>query len=436
MSASAPGWGATSVSRGLWDGWAGPAGWSGRYHVSGAGALYVHVPFCVRKCRYCDFASVGCAMGSARLEEYVDLACRRIDRLADLGLLGRVRTAYVGGGTPSMLGPTLLERLCGKVADVCGPVEFSCEANPDTLTADVARAMANAGVTRVSVGVQSLDDRELAALGRLHDADGALSAIESARLAGLDVSCDLMCGIPLQTPDSWERTLRLASESGVGHVSVYPLMVEDGTPLASDVDAGRLDEPDPDVQADLMLHASDALLARGFDRYEVASYAKPGKRCEHNVAYWSGIPYAGVGVGASGMYPVEAYELLRIAEKSLPAAPSDCVRVRVSERMGAGASRSHFSVEFLDVRQATCEDLMLGCRMSDGVAPGLLAHARGVMGADAVDSAVAGAVADGLAKPSGAGGLAPTRDGWLLGNELYERMWDLSMGTIETRECR
>ena len=104
--------------------------------------------------------------------------------------------------------------------------------------------------------------------------------------------------------------------------------------------------------------------------------------------------------------------------------------------MGAGASRSHFSVEFLDMRQATCEDLMLGCRMSDGVAPGLLAHARDVMGADAVDSAVAGAVADGLAKPSGSGGLVPTRDGWLLGNELYERMWDLSMGTIETRECR
>lgn len=423
------------MGRSLWDGWADSAGWSGRYHVSSVGALYVHVPFCVRKCRYCDFASVGCAMGSARLEEYVDLTCRRIDRLADLGLFDRVRTAYVGGGTPSMLGPALLERLCEKVTDACGPVEFSCEANPDTLTADVARAMAASGVTRVSVGVQSLENRELVTLGRLHDAADALSAIESACLAGLDVSCDLMCGIPLQTPESWERTLRLASESGVGHVSVYPLMVEDGTPLAADVDAGRLEGPDPDVQADLMLRASDALLVRGLDRYEVASYAKPGKRCEHNVAYWSGIPYAGVGVGASGMYPVEAYELLRVAEKCLPVAPSDCVRVRVSERMGSGASRSHFSVEFLDMRQATCEDLMLGCRMSDGVAPGLLAHARDVIGAGTVDSAVAGVVSDRLAE-LGDGGLAPTRDGWLLGNELYERMWDLSMGTIETRECR
>ena len=111
------------------------------------------------------------------------------------------------------------------------------------------------------------------------------------------------------------------------------------------------------------------------------------------------------------------------------------MRVRVSERMGSGASRSHFSVEFLDMRQATCEDLMLGCRMSDGVAPGLLAHARDVIGSGTVDSAVAGVVSDRLAE-LGDGGLAPTRDGWLLGNELYERMWDLSMGTIETRECR
>ena len=162
-------------------------------------ALYVHVPFCAQKCRYCDFDSrsfASCDL-SAALDVYFEQLYARLDAFGDAGALAQVRTVYVGGGTPSLAGERLVE-LARRICMWCKPVEFTCEANPESLTAGLATALAKVGVTRVSLGVQTLDNAELAAIGRIHDADRALAAITTVKDAGLDVSCDLMCGLPGQ----------------------------------------------------------------------------------------------------------------------------------------------------------------------------------------------------------------------------------------------
>lgn len=272
----------------------------------GAGALYVHVPFCRSKCAYCDFSSWATRAGDPLMGAYVASAARMVHQAESLGLLEGCRTGYLGGGTPTYLGADALRLLVAAMATHC-PHELSVEANPDSLAPDVLDALAVAGATRVSVGVQSTNAAELQALGRVHGPAQALDALSRAVAAGLDVSCDLMCATPLQTEDSWEKSLADVLSCGVGHVSVYPLQIEDGTALGR-----RYADEDPafnaeDVQAARMEAAERALGAAGLARYEVASYARPGKACAHNQAYWTGVPYLGIGTGASGMLGAPDY---------------------------------------------------------------------------------------------------------------------------------
>ena len=197
-------------------------------------ALYLHIPFCQSKCAYCDFDSVAaCSLDDARTAQacYLDRLTNRVDAFGTAGLLDGVRTVYIGGGTPSLLGMRLVE-LVRSVMQWCAPEEFTCEANPESFTSSLALQLARAGVTRISLGVQSLQEEELKAVGRIHSATQALDAICYAKDAGLDVSCDLMCGLPLQTQDSWAKSVAGLIEAGPCHVSIYPLTVEDGTPLA------------------------------------------------------------------------------------------------------------------------------------------------------------------------------------------------------------
>ena len=255
-------------------------------------ALYVHVPFCAQKCRYCDFDSrsfASCDL-SAALDVYFEQLYARLDAFGDAGALAQVRTVYVGGGTPSLAGERLVE-LARRICMWCKPVEFTCEANPESLTAGLATALAKVGVTRVSLGVQTLDNAELAAIGRIHDADRALAAITTVKDAGLDVSCDLMCGLPGQTAVSWQRTLDGVLAAAPHHVSVYPLTLEEGTPLYHMACRDESLEPDEDFQAACMDAARECLGAAGYHPYEVASYALDGHECAHNIAYWTGRGY-------------------------------------------------------------------------------------------------------------------------------------------------
>lgn len=397
------------------------------------GALYIHVPFCHAKCVYCDFDSRACADDRV-FDRYVE---RMLDRLASLrssGVLASCATAYIGGGTPTVLGRLLCE-IVKQVRDIApGLIELTCEANPESLSYDLAAGLAAAGATRISLGVQSFQDDELRALGRLHDARRAREAIGEALRAGLDVSADLMCGIPLQTDASWDDTLSQAFDSGIGHVSVYPLTIEEGTPLSVLLERGVWDEPDEDAQAGRMERARVYAERAGMHPYEVASYARPGKECRHNIAYWTGVEYLGLGRSAASMLARSYYEGLREV-LGLPACSSRAARLRVvqvaDDTAGSMQPRA-YDVEELDAREAASEDLMLGMRMTRGVGADLLAACRERIGAGPLERAIKEALGRGLARWSedatrdGVPRLVPTHDGWLLGNELYGLFWELA----------
>lgn len=387
-----------------------------------ARALYLHIPFCHSKCAYCDFDSR--ALCGRALEDacarYLALLLARIDALGEAGALADVGTAYVGGGTPTVLGDSLAG-FVSRVRAWCSPGELTCEANPESFDARTAERLAAAGVTRVSLGVQSLDDAELAAIGRIHTSRQALDAVGAARAAGLDVSCDLMCGLPGQTRESWRLTVDALVAARPDHVSVYPLTLEEGTPLYRRAEADPALVPDEDLQAWCMAWAREALSAAGYHPYEVASYALPGRECRHNIAYWTGVSYLGVGRSAAGMLAAGEWDALAGTLGGGPAGEGTA-RVRYVQRDDAG---TELEVERLSARKAVAEDLMLGMRMTRGVGPGPLARARDVAGAARVDAAVGEALRRGLAAWEG-GRLVPTERGWLLGNELYGLMWDLA----------
>lgn len=406
-------------------------------------ALYVHVPFCAQKCRYCDFDSRSFALCDldAALDSYFEQLYARLDSFGDAGALAQVRTVYIGGGTPSLAGERLV-KLARRISMWCKPVEFTCEANPESLTAELAIALAEAGVTRISLGVQTLDNTELAAIDRIHDANRALAAIATVKDAGLDVSCDLMCGLPGQTAASWRSTLDGVLEAAPHHVSVYPLTLEEGTPLYRMACRDESLEPDEDFQAACMDVARQRLSSAGYHPYEVASYALDGHECAHNIAYWTGRGYLGLGRSAAGMLDDEDFD--RLAGLFPGVAPrGDFHRVRLVQRDDAATM---FDAEYLSRREAAAEDLMLACRMTRGVGPDLLVRAACVIPTGELAAACDRALELGLATwvPDGVEGyagrvaskdviarrararLVPTHLGWLDGNVLFELFWGLA----------
>lgn len=406
-------------------------------------ALYVHVPFCAQKCRYCDFDSrsfAPCDLDAA-LDAYFEHLYARLDAFGNGGALRQIRTVYVGGGTPSLAGERLV-KLARRVSMWCKPVEFTCEANPESLTAELATTLALAGVTRISLGVQTLDDTELAVIGRIHNAERALEAIATVKDVGLDVSCDLMCGLPGQTMASWRYTLDGVLAAAPHHVSVYPLTLEEGTPLYRMACRDESLEPDEDFQAACMDVARERLSSAGYHPYEVASYALDGHECAHNIAYWTGRGYLGLGRSAAGMLDAEDFD--RLAGLFPGVAPrGDFYRERLVQRNDDAMA---FEAEYLTRREAAAEDLMLACRMTRGVASDLLVRAARVIPADELTAACDRALELGLAAwvpehgDTHAGPiasddviagltcarLAPTYLGWLDGNVLFELFWGLA----------
>jgi oxygen-independent coproporphyrinogen-3 oxidase len=360
-------------------------------------ALYLHIPFCAQRCSYCDFTTEAVAPDDPRLDTYVEGLIRDIRVAAHEGLLARVRTVYIGGGTPSFLGARRLVNLVYTLSLFLPPgsvEECTLEANPESLTPALVRDLYSLGVDRFSLGVQSFNDAELAALGRVHDSRTARRAVEAALERASRVSIDLMCGIPLQTAASWRASLDAALQSGVSHISVYPLTVEENTAFVRAIEGGRQSAPDEDEQANMMELAQDVLNAAGMRRYEVASYAQPGFECRHNSAYWTGLSYLGLGVGAAGMR--------NLADGS-------------RERTLDGKV-----IERLTPARAVIEDLMLGMRLSRGVDEALLRCAASHM--PAITGVFDELASLGLTSFDG-GRHRPTRQGWLLGNELYTRIW-------------
>ena len=272
--------------------------------------LYLHLPFCVSRCAYCDFATSACDDG-ARMDAYVEALCLQLRRAAKAGLLGQVKTIYIGGGTPTHLGSRRLNTLVYTLSlsvNLENVVEFTCEANPESIDERMVADLFSLGVNRFSIGAQSFDDAVLRGYGRVHDAAAIDAALAAVHTRTNNVSLDLICGGPGQSMESWRKSLRHAIDAGVSHVSVYPLMLEDDTPLVHRVEMGECEVADEDAQADMMLEAEQMLTVAGFERYEVASYAKPGFTSRHNTAYWTGAEYLGLGAGASSMLSPESAE--------------------------------------------------------------------------------------------------------------------------------
>lgn len=259
--------------------------------------IYLHIPFCLRRCGYCDFCSY-----TGRLSDmpaYVERLFSEMRR-TPLPPDYTVDTVYLGGGTPSLLSGELLARLLDGVFSsfrVEPGAEISCEVNPGTVDGAALRLFRAAGVNRLSMGVQSLSDRELALLGRIHTADEAVRAFHAAREAGFDnISLDLMTGIPAETPESLAATVAGFAALGPEHISAYALKIEEGTPFAAR--RASLSLPDEDRQADAVTAAAEALEAAGYRRYEISNYARPGYESRHNLRYWRGEEYLGFGPSA------------------------------------------------------------------------------------------------------------------------------------------
>jgi oxygen-independent coproporphyrinogen-3 oxidase len=261
-------------------------------------ALYVHIPWCVRKCPYCDFNSHE-RSGVLPETEYLGALFRDLESSLPDVWGRRVSSVFIGGGTPSLFSPQSIDALLSGVRARLAlepDAEITLEANPGTVEAARFRGFRGAGVNRISIGIQSFDDRMLAALGRIHSADEARRAIDAALASFEHVNIDLMYALPAQTPAMASADLEEALRFGVPHLSAYQLTIEPNTVFFSRPPA----LPEHDVAADMQLAAEDALQSAGYEHYETSAFARPGRRCRHNLNYWEFGDYLGIGAGAHG----------------------------------------------------------------------------------------------------------------------------------------
>lgn len=273
--------------------------------------LYIHIPFCLRKCRYCDFYSVPLTDGSGP-EAFLDALDMELGKLPP-GFAPE--TVYIGGGTPTALAPARLEELFDSIrrgVDLRRVTEWTCEANPGTLAREEAEILREAGVNRVSLGVQSFAAENLAFLGRIHSPREAKDAYALLREEGFaSINLDLMYGIPGSSREMLERDLAQVVALDPDHVSCYGLIFEDGTPLTKLRDRGQVEEVDDDEQLEQYALVRRTLRDAGYHHYEISNFAKPGFQCRHNLLYWSGGEYIGCGPAAHGHWRGRRYGNVR-----------------------------------------------------------------------------------------------------------------------------
>ena len=267
--------------------------------------IYAHIPYCVKKCAYCDFVSSAVGNSAAReMEDYA--AALRAEILREVPPLrarwGDVTTVYIGGGTPTVLPAELLTEILRTLIDAAGiPQECTVEANPGTVDMHSLAQLHEAGANRLSLGVQSFDDRLLRAIGRIHTAEEARTAFRAARAAGFNnISLDLMYGLPTQTLDDLKTSVNEALALAPEHISAYGLIVEEGTPFAAAEAQGRLTLPSEDAAEEMYDYLMEELPSRGYVRYEISNFARAGYESLHNRGYWRNVPYLGVGAAAHG----------------------------------------------------------------------------------------------------------------------------------------
>lgn len=269
-------------------------------------SLYVHIPFCKKKCNYCDFLSFGNCSYS-RQKQYVEALCKEIMAYKPVASDYIVKTIFIGGGTPSYIEASLMEQIMQTIKAVFTVeegAEITIEGNPDSLTTEKLITYHRIGINRLSIGLQSANDEVLRTLGRVHNYDQFVAAYLSAKQAGFtNINVDLMSGIPGEKSESYIHTLAKVVELKPSHISAYSLIVEEGTPLSRDAELlAKL----PSEEEDRLLYAKTKMLLKnsGYNRYEISNYAKEGTSCKHNIVYWTGGEYLGVGLGAASYLTV------------------------------------------------------------------------------------------------------------------------------------
>lgn len=383
-------------------------------------AVYVHFPWCLQRCPYCDFATE--AEKPARIPHtpYADAVtaefARRRDALEAEGFDARPTTLFFGGGTPSLWEPDQLGRVVAAVHAAGDVTEVTVECNPTSLDRDRAARLRDLGVTRVSIGVQSLRDRHLRYLGRLHDADGALRAVHEAVAAGgLRVSADLMFGLDGQVVDELLDDASRLLDAGVEHLSCYALTIEPATRFGELARKGRLPRLADDAVASLYLALEAHLAARGWVHYEVSNYGAPGAESDHNRAYWRGDAYLGLGAGAVGCVPVAGQAGHALRWRNDADAPA-YVRAVLAGEAPPGET------EALDPDTRVRESLLLGMRTLEGTD---LARVRAETGVDprrGREAVLARQVAAGNVHDDGAVWRIP-QGRWLLADDITARMF-------------
>ncbi len=346
-----------------------------------ARALYIHWPFCAKKCPYCDFNS--------HVREGVDVAAWQAALIADMRAEAAVAggetltSIFFGGGTPSLMPPALVAALLAEAERLWGfdpGIEITLEANPSSVEAANFASLAAAGINRVSLGVQSLDDAELRFLGRLHGADEALRALVTAQAHFARVSFDMIYALPGHTPELWEARLTRALGFGTGHMSLYQLTIEPGTRFASDVRRGRLVPLDDDAAAQLFDITQELSLAAGLPAYETSNHARPGEESRHNLAYWRYQDYAGIGPGAHGRRGGVATVRHKKPENFLAAVA----------RQGDGIAEARA----LAVSDQAAEALLMGLRLTEGVDIAALSARFGLPRAGLIEETALARLAD------------------------------------------
>lgn len=325
--------------------------------------LYIHIPFCVKKCAYCDFLS-GPSDEKSR-ERYVELLCEEIQVCRGKVEEYQVSTVFFGGGTPSVLQGEQIKRIMETLRKVFvfeTDAEISMEMNPGTVTSEKLVAYREAGINRLSIGLQSVQDEELKLLGRIHTYDEFLHSYELARKAGFEnINIDLISAIPGQTVSSWAETLKTIVELEPEHISAYSLIIEEGTPFFEKYGEGFGQEmlPSEDEEREMYRQTKQILHEAGYERYEISNYAKEGRECRHNIGYWERAPYLGFGIGAASLF-----------EETRSANPSNIEEYRTS-------FEKKFQAEKLSVEEQIEEFMFLGLRMMKGVSKQKFAEAFG-----------------------------------------------------------
>jgi len=318
--------------------------------------IYIHIPFCLHKCDYCDFYSVPLTNLSL-LEDYTCSVINEL-KIRKTEIDSPFTTIYLGGGTPSLLNPVQIERILATVFahyQSIGEPEISMEVNPATVNLIKLKDLRAAGVNRMSIGVQSFSDRELKVLGRIHNEREASVVLSDVSKAGFDnFNIDLIYGLPGQTIDDWRENLDLAMNFNPQHISAYLLQLDQSTPLAMKIEEGILCMSDDELEASLYYAALDYLQEQGYQHYEISNFAQPNKQCQHNLLYWRGRPYLGIGSGAVSFNgkqrsinqpPVESY-IEALLEHQLPFTKI---------------------LEDMDSKQRLSDAIIMGLRLTEGI---------------------------------------------------------------------